>query len=148
MSCYIGDPDAEITESPSTQASTPAITAVSLKLPEFWPSDPELCFAQAEALFSAQNISSETTRFGHVVRVLPAQYALEVRDIILSPPENPYTAIRGLEEVSLSNSMPTASTTPSPGRPRRQEAISTPSSHVETAMGYNRGGHFQATLSR
>ena len=83
-----------MTDSPSTQASTPAITAVSLKLPEFWPSDPELWFAQAEALFSAQNISSETTKFGHVVRVLPAQYASEVRDIILCPPENPYTAIK------------------------------------------------------
>ena len=37
---------------------------------------------------------SETTKFGHVVRVLPAQYASEVRDIILSSPENPYTAIK------------------------------------------------------
>ena len=142
MSCYIGDPDAEITESPSTQASTPAITAVSLKLPEFWPSDPELCFAQAEALFSAQNISSETTRFGHVVRVLPAQYALEVRDIILSPPENPHTAIK---EALKKRLCPTQ-------RQQlqqllhledRQEAISTPSLHVETARGKNHGGQCQ-----
>lgn len=68
--------------------------AVSLKLPDFWPSDPELWFAQAEALFTAQNITQEKTKFGHVVRVLPAQYASEVRDIILQPPEAPYTAIK------------------------------------------------------
>ena len=68
--------------------------AVSLKLPDFWPSDPELWFAQAEALFTAQNITQEKTKFAHVVRVLPAQYASEVRDIILRPPEEPYTAIK------------------------------------------------------
>ena len=73
----------------------PATTnAVSLKLPDFWPSDPELWFAQAEALFEAQKITRQQTKFGHVVRVLPAQYASEVRDIILHPPEAPYTAIK------------------------------------------------------
>ena len=61
--------------------------AVSLKLPDFWPSDPELWFAQAEALFTAQNITQEKTKFGHVVRVLPAQYALEVRAM-------PYAAVK------------------------------------------------------
>ncbi|KAK2574199.1 hypothetical protein P5673_000335 [Acropora cervicornis] len=58
---------------------------VSLKLPDFWPSDPELRFAQAEALFTAQNVTQEKTKFGHVVRVLPARYASE-------SPEQPYEA--------------------------------------------------------
>ena len=58
--------------------STHSVTAISLKLPEFWPSDPQLWFAQAEALFDAQGITTEKTKFGHVVRVLPAQYASEV----------------------------------------------------------------------
>jgi len=68
---------------------TATANAISLKLP-----DPELWFAQAEALFAAQNITHEKTKFGHVVRVLPAQYASEVRDIILRPPEAPYTALK------------------------------------------------------
>ena len=68
-------------------------SAVLLKLPDFWPSDPEPWFAQAEALFAAQNISQEKTKFGHVVRILPSQYASEVHDIILRPPEAPYTAL-------------------------------------------------------
>ena len=77
------------------QQPTVAIAhAVSLKLPEFWPSDPELWFARVEASFEAQGITLEKTKFGHVVRVLPAQYASEVRDIILSPPTSPYTAIK------------------------------------------------------
>ena len=65
---------------------------VSLKLPNFWPSGPELWFAKAEALFAAQNITQE--KFGHMVRVLPAQYTSEVRNIILRPPETPYTALK------------------------------------------------------
>ncbi len=68
--------------------------AIALKLPDFWPSDPELWFAQVEALFEAQNITQEKTKFAHVVRVLPARYASEVRDIILRPPEEPYKAIK------------------------------------------------------
>ena len=78
------------------EASPPTATAyaVSLKLPDFWPSDPELWFAQAEALFTAQNVTQEKTKFGHVVRVLPARYASEVRDIILRPPEQPYKVLK------------------------------------------------------
>ena len=79
-----------------TWAPQPTATAqaVSLKLPDFWPSDRELWFAQAEALFTAQNITQDKTKFGHVGRVLPAQYASEVRDIILRPPEAPYAALK------------------------------------------------------
>lgn len=49
--------------------------------------DPELSFKQAEALFTAHNISHEKMKFGHIVRVLAVQYALEVRKIILRAPE-------------------------------------------------------------
>ena len=78
------------------EASPPSASAyaVSLKLPDFWPSDPELWFAQAEALFTAQNVTQEKTKLGHVVRVLPARYASEVRDIILRPQEQPYKVLR------------------------------------------------------
>ena len=77
------------------EANPPTATgyAVSLKLPDFWPSDPELWFALAEALFTAQNVTQEKTKFSHVVRVLPARYASEVRDIILRPPEQPYKVL-------------------------------------------------------
>ena len=77
------------------QAQTTVVaSAVLPKLPDFWPSDPELWFAQAEALFAAQNITQEKTKFGHVVRVLPAEYAWEIHDIILRPREAPYAALK------------------------------------------------------
>ena len=79
-------------EAPIPAQPAAVASAVSLKLLDFWPSDPELWFAQAEALFAAQNVSQEKTKF--VVRVLPAQYASEVRDIILRPPEAPCTVLK------------------------------------------------------
>ena len=68
------------------EQATATTYAISLKLPDFWPSDPELWFAQ--------KITQEQTKFAHVVRLLPARYASEVRDIILRPPEQPYKAIK------------------------------------------------------
>lgn len=70
------------------------LTAVSLKLPDFWPSDPELWFAQAEALFTAQNVTQEQTKCGHVFRVLPPRYASEVCHIILRPQEQSYKVLK------------------------------------------------------
>lgn len=67
------------------EAGQPTATAqtVSLKLPDFWPFDPEHWFAQAEALFTAKKITREKTRFDHFIRVLPAKYVSQVGDIIL-----------------------------------------------------------------
>ena len=68
-------------------AATPIVTVIFLKLLEFWPSDPQLWFVQGIT-------AEKPCKFSHVVRVLPAQYASEVRDIILSPPEHPHTTIK------------------------------------------------------
>ena len=68
---------------------TAAAGAVLLKLLDIWLSDPKHWLAQAQALFAAQNVTQEKTKFGHVVHILPVQYASEVRDIILRPPEAP-----------------------------------------------------------
>ena len=52
------------------------------------------CLTLSWVLFAAQNITQEKTKFGHVVPILPAQYASEVCNIILRPPEAPYTALK------------------------------------------------------
>jgi hypothetical protein len=52
-------------------------------------------FAQAEAQFSLAGISSEKTKFFHVISQLDHRYAVEVEDIIISPPKrDPYTALK------------------------------------------------------
>ena len=71
------------------------IGAVSLKIPPFWPTDPQIWFAQVEAQFSTRGISSEKTKFEHIVSSLAPDYALEVRDLILSPPSvSPYSVLK------------------------------------------------------
>ena len=58
----------------------PRVAAVSIKLPVFWPSDPQLWFAQVQAQFSTS---------------LSPEVAAEIRDLILSSPEEaPYDVLK------------------------------------------------------
>jgi len=56
-----------------------------LKLPPFWPANPELWFAQVEVQFSCHRITSQRSRFDHIVVSLSPDYAGEVRDVLLRP---------------------------------------------------------------
>ena len=68
---------------------------LSIKLPPFWPADPQLWFAQIEAQFSTQNITAQKTKFEYVIASLSPEYAAEVRDLPLRPPgENPYDVLK------------------------------------------------------
>jgi hypothetical protein len=80
----------------ATDSSPPAeIYRVAVRLQPFWAERPALWLAQAEAQFSLASISSEKTKFFHVISQLNHQYAAEVEDIIISPPEwEPYTTLR------------------------------------------------------
>lgn len=82
------------TSSGTSAADISAVT-VNLRLPPFWPADPELWFAQVEAQFACRRITTQRTRFDHVVSSLSPEFAAEVRDLLLKPPtDNPYTVLR------------------------------------------------------
>ena len=80
----------------AARAAEPArIAAVNLKLPPFWPADPDLWFAQVEAQFATRGITQQKTRFDYIIASLAPEFTTEVRDLILHPPaSHPYDALR------------------------------------------------------
>ena len=64
-----------------------AENAVSLKLPTFWTSQPEVWFAQAEAQFHVRGITSDTTKYYYVVAALDQSTAGRLLDVLQSPPD-------------------------------------------------------------
>jgi hypothetical protein len=80
----------------TTDNSAPAeVSRVAVRLPPFWAERPAVWFAQAEAQYALAGISSEQTKFYYVISQMEHQYASEVEDINISPPErNPYTTLK------------------------------------------------------
>ncbi|XP_063369925.1 uncharacterized protein LOC134658244 [Cydia amplana] len=62
------------------------ICRVSVKVPPFWPEEPEIWFAQIEGQFHVGNITQDVTKFNYVISQLDQQYLKEVKDIVISPP--------------------------------------------------------------
>jgi hypothetical protein len=83
------------TPPPTAATNVVAANAVAVKIPPFSPSDPDLWIAQVEAQFKAKNITSQGTKFAHVVAALSLEAATEVRDLILTPPStNPLDVLK------------------------------------------------------
>ena len=71
------------------------LAAVTLKIPLFWPSDPQIWFAQVEAQFNTKGITAQKIKFEHIISSLAPEVAQEVRDLILSPPiDSPYDVLK------------------------------------------------------
>ncbi|XP_059096799.1 uncharacterized protein LOC131891290 [Tigriopus californicus] len=75
--------------------SAQAVQAVSLKLPQFWSQQPRVWFTQTEAQFGLRGITSDDTKFNHVVAALDQDTALRVLDLLENPPDGGrYTALK------------------------------------------------------
>ncbi len=83
--------DASTEESRMPAAADISAVTVNLKLPAFWPSDPEIWFAQVEAQFACRCITAQRSKFDHVISSLAPEHAAEVRDLVLRPPRERLT---------------------------------------------------------
>lgn len=87
------DDDAEAARSKTSAptgspSSGQELCRVGVRIPPFWPEDPEFWFAQIEGQFTLSGITSDITKFNYVISNLEHQYSREVRDLIIAPPEN------------------------------------------------------------
>lgn len=81
-----------MTEPPATPAE---VTAFGLKLPPFWVSCPEAWFLVVESHFDNRKITSDATKYNHVVTSLPSEVSTSVLDILRKPPtEHKYQNIK------------------------------------------------------
>ncbi|XP_071038418.1 uncharacterized protein, partial [Parasteatoda tepidariorum] len=71
------------------------ISRVAIKPPPFWKNNPVLWFAQLESQFSISQISTDATKFHHVVAAIESDILNSVQDLVLNPPAaNKYTALK------------------------------------------------------
>ena len=73
----------------------PTMATVSVKLPPFWPANPEVWFTQVEAQFTTRSMTAQKTRFDYVISSLSPEFAMEIRDLLLKPPtHDPYDVLK------------------------------------------------------
>lgn len=82
-------------EEPFQDTTTVSVERVSVKLPTFYPEEPDVWFDQADAQFKIAGIKEESTKFYYVIAQLEYKYACEVKDLMRNPPkENMYQKLR------------------------------------------------------
>lgn len=70
----------------SSDGPSSEIFKVGIRVPPFYPDEPEIWFAQLEGQFALANISNDVTKFYYVIGHIEHQFAKEVKDIIVNPP--------------------------------------------------------------
>lgn len=74
---------------------TAEVSRVGIRVPPFFPANPQLWFAQLEAQFHLNGITTDNTKYWYVMSGLDARYAEEVMDIITNPPaEGKYDTLK------------------------------------------------------
>lgn len=70
---------------PGASSRPPDVAVLQLRLPTFVRKNPHVWFAQVEAVFDLHRVTSEATRFRHLLCNLPPEVADEVADVIGAP---------------------------------------------------------------
>lgn len=80
---------------PSASPNPSTVQHFAVRLPSFWPQNPQVWFLQVECQFALAGITGQTTKYRHVVSVLPQDVAAQLVDVLAAPPaQNPYDALQ------------------------------------------------------
>lgn len=90
------NPNNDTSETNPTENKTAFVEAATqIKLPQFWTCSPAAWFFQAEAQFNLKRITSDVSRYEHVITALPQDIVILVVDILQKPPtENKYETLK------------------------------------------------------
>jgi hypothetical protein len=78
-------------------AGTQTVSAVSVKIPQFWHSRPEVWFAVIESQFASKHITADDTKYHYAVTALDRSVAEEISAFLCDPPaQNKYQALKNL----------------------------------------------------
>ncbi|KRZ65364.1 hypothetical protein T10_9979 [Trichinella papuae] len=69
-------------------------TSISVKLPPFWPHNPRMWFAQAEAQFYLRHVSASLTKYFYVISSLLDSVTPDVDDLLEPVGDNPYETLK------------------------------------------------------
>ena len=71
------------------------VEAYPMKIPPYWPANPQIWFVQVKAQFGARGITSHPKMYHHTVGSLSTEVAMEIRDLLLQQPEDrPYDILK------------------------------------------------------
>ena len=79
------------------QQQQQAVSAVSVKLPEFWAQDAELWFARVDSVFRRARITASLTKFDYVMEKLLDEVLISIKDIVRAvndDTEDPYNLVK------------------------------------------------------
>ena len=72
------------------------VEAYAMKIPPYWPANPQIWFMQIKTLFAARGITSQRTMYHHIVGSHSPEIAMKIRDLLLRPLEDSrYNILKG-----------------------------------------------------
>lgn len=87
----------EATSSAAAAVVPPTVFAATIKLPDFWTHDPEPWFQHVEAQFHLRGITTDDTKYFHVVAALDSATTRRLMGLLRNPPAaDKYAALKTL----------------------------------------------------
>jgi len=62
------------------------VSKIAVRIPPFWPEEPELWFMQLEGQFTLCGITDDEAKYAHVLSKIEPTQAREIKDVITRPP--------------------------------------------------------------